>query len=173
MIKLSKTESTRFNKIKNLLVKILGFGKKDIVECIEGQPFGIDSRPIKGQIAIIARTTGQEDVVLGYITKDRIAQVGETRLYSTDSNGALKAYVWAKNNGALDLNGESNGGLIKIQDLVDAINNIIGVINYNQEIYNVHAHTETGSVTTVPIQISTAQLQDLLRSSIENTKVKH
>ena len=96
MFRLSKVDGTRKNSIKNLLVKVFGFGPKDVTESTEAQPFGIDSVPIKGMVAVIARTAGQEDVVIGYIQKGRLADPGETRIFSVDSTGATKGYVWVK-----------------------------------------------------------------------------
>lgn len=169
MIKLSKTESTRFNKIKNLLVKILGFGKKDIVECIEGQPFGVDSRPIKGEIAIIARTTGQEDIVLGYLPKNRLSDVGETRIFSVDSNGDLKAFAWFKKDGKIQFNGTGDHlvGYNALKLAFDELKN-----NFNEFVtaYDSHTHISgsSGSPTGVPDRLGGGTTADISGSKKEN-----
>lgn len=169
MIKLSKTESTRFNKIKNLLVKILGFGKKDVIECLEGQPFGIDSRPIKEEIAIIARTTGQEDIVLGYIPKNRLSDVGETRVYSVNNNGIIKAFAWLKKDGKIQFNGTGDN-LVGYNELKIAFDALKADFNNFVLAHNSHKHIaiSLGSATSVPDFQAGETTADISQSKKEN-----
>jgi hypothetical protein len=85
------------------VIKFLEFGVKTADECT---PFGIDSNPIADMVAIHANTSNNsESVIIGYINKNQLAGAGETRLFSVDANSALKSYVWLKNDGKLQLNG--------------------------------------------------------------------
>ena len=59
-------------------------------------------------------------------------------------------------------NGGSFGGLIRIEDLVGAINLLV-------EVFNSHTHTVADAVATSP----ELQMQRLNRNDIENTHIKH
>jgi len=85
------------------ILKVLEFGIKSADEC---SPFGVDSNPIPGMTAIYMDTSNSSDsVVVGYINENQLSGEGETRLFSVDSNGVLKSYVWLKSDGNLELNG--------------------------------------------------------------------
>ncbi|HXP52431.1 MAG TPA: hypothetical protein VN922_20930, partial [Bacteroidia bacterium] len=47
-------------------------------------------------------------VIMGYINKNQKALTGEMRLFSTDAQGAEQMYVWLRNNGYLELGGDTN-----------------------------------------------------------------
>jgi hypothetical protein len=99
-----RVNSTSFNDVKNRIVKFLGFGKNDVQSQKEAAPYGTDSNPIKNMVAIYAQTAnGSESVVIGYINKNQLADVGEHRTYSTDSDGNLKASIWLKKDGAIEI----------------------------------------------------------------------
>jgi len=103
MITFGKIDSTEITSLGKRVIKFLSFGVKTASEC---SPFGVDSNPIKGMTAIHATTTNESDsVIVGYIDKDKIAGIGETRLFAKDSSGAVVTFLWLKNDGTLELNG--------------------------------------------------------------------
>lgn len=109
--------STAYDSAKRLLVKVRRFGKDDIQTPTQANPYGVDSNPIAGMKAIYSATTeAGKNVIVGYINKDHLSDVGETRIFSTDSNGVLKTYVWLKNDGDLLLGGDSDN-LVKYSPL--------------------------------------------------------
>lgn len=129
MLTLTKVISTEFNDIKQRLIKVLGFGKNDIQKPIQASPSGDDSNPIKGMIAVYGDTNDlSEKVIIGYLNKTQLAEPGEKRLYSVDSNGALKAYAWFKANGDIHLNGDTDNAVrwtalnTQLQNEVTALN---------------------------------------------------
>ena len=98
MITYAKIKSATIELGKRIL-KIEEFGAKT---ASESMPFGMDSNPIADMIAIHSTTSNNaESVIIGYINKNQIAGVGESRLYSLDANGVLKAFVYCKNDGYL------------------------------------------------------------------------
>lgn len=102
MITYSKIKSSVIENGKRIL-KVLQFGTKTAKECA---PFGFDSAPPENMTAIFAETSNAgESVVIGYINKNQLAEPGESRIYSIDSTGAVKAYLFARNTGLLELNG--------------------------------------------------------------------
>jgi len=105
MVKVSKIISSTIKSGRRIL-KILGLGKEDIQTSYESMPFGIDSVPIKDLIAIQMETSERgKTVIVGYINKNQIADIGEARFYSLDATGAEQATVYLKKDGVLELNG--------------------------------------------------------------------
>ena len=62
-------------------------------ECL---PYGFDSCPIPGIVAAytVTENNRQPGVILGYVNKNQIAQPGESRVYSTDTTGTVKYFVY-------------------------------------------------------------------------------
>lgn len=101
---IGRVNSTSFSNAKERLVKFLGWGKNDVQSQKEASPYGTDSNPIKNMVAIYAQTAnGSESIVIGYINKNQLADVGEHRIYATDSDGDLKGSIWLKKNGAIEI----------------------------------------------------------------------
>lgn len=105
MISFSKFASATIEKGRRIL-KVMQFGAKT---ADEAAPFGDDSNPIKGMIAIYADTSEIGDpVILGYINENQLAGPGEKRLYSMKPDGSLGFYAWFKNDGTLILGGTTH-----------------------------------------------------------------
>lgn len=112
---IGRVNSTSFNNAKERLIKFLGWGPNDVQSQKEASPYGTDSNPIKGMSAIYAQTAnGSESVVIGYINKNQLADVGEHRTYSTDSDGNLKASIWLKKNGKILINADGDSTEVQI-----------------------------------------------------------
>lgn len=125
MITFSKLDSVILQAGKRVL-KVLQFGPKTASESL---PFGIDSSPIKGMTAIYGNTSNNGDtVILGYIQKNQLAGEGETRLFSVDSSGSLKSFVWLKNNGTIELNGDQYTA-VRYDALNQGLQNQINLLN--------------------------------------------
>lgn len=104
--------STAFDTVKRRITKVRRRGKDDVQTAIEIAPYGCDSNPIAGMRAIYSPTEDKgKKVIIGYINKDQLAEVGEHRLYSTDSNGVLKFFIWLKNDGTLEIGGNSDNAV--------------------------------------------------------------
>ena len=102
MITYSKLKSSVIENGKRIL-KVLQFGTKTAKECA---PFGFDSAPLENMTAIYGETSNAgESVILGYINKNQLAEPGESRIFSLDSTGVVKAYFFAKNTGEIHING--------------------------------------------------------------------
>ncbi len=106
---LVKIYSADLNSITQRVIKFLRFGSRDVQTAIESGPHGIDSFPVKDTVAIYAPTgNAGETVIVGYLLRDKLAQVGETRLYSTSIDGTLKTYIWLKNDGIMHFGGDAD-----------------------------------------------------------------
>jgi hypothetical protein len=63
-------------------------------------------------VAIYGKTqVAGQNVIVGYLNKEQLAAVGEHRIYSTDSDGALKFFVWLKNDGTCQLGGDADNSV--------------------------------------------------------------
>lgn len=190
MIGVSKVISSSFDSAKRLVVKILyqgiiSKGVGDIRTPIEASPFGIDSNPTEGKIAIYAQSTVRgKYYVLGYLNTKRIAEVGETRLFSTDENGELQAYLHLRNAGnILELNGNDNYAVLfnelktEFNKLKDDYNNLVTKVNANASLLGTHTHPylniavpATTSPSGVPGQTGSANTSNI--DNAKNTKIK-
>lgn len=102
MITLSKLKSVAIEQGQRIF-KVLQYGPKTANEVT---PFGLDSSPLENYTAIYSDTANVgESLIIGYIQKNQIAQQGEARLFSLDSNGLLKAEIFCKADGTIILNG--------------------------------------------------------------------
>jgi len=108
MIKLVTIISAAFDDAKKRIVKINVMGKNDTQTAIQAAPFGIDSNPVKNMIAVYAKTSEVgRTVLIGYLNKEQIAEVGETRIFATDENGGklTKGYIHLKNDETIEIGG--------------------------------------------------------------------
>jgi hypothetical protein len=120
----TKVISTKFDDTKRLLVKFLRMGKSDVQECIEVSSYGVDSNPVKDMVALYVPTgeTGK-NAIIGYINKERLADVGEYRIFSTDDSGALKTYIWLHNDGTMEIGGDADN-MVRFSELETAFNQL-------------------------------------------------
>ena len=104
---LVKIISTEVNDLAERIVKFLRFGLKDVQTAIQTAPYGMDSNPIKDMIAIYGATSDKgKPVIIGFINKNQLTDIGETRIFSTDANGALKTFIWLQNDGIMEIAGD-------------------------------------------------------------------
>jgi hypothetical protein len=160
MITFSKYFESTIQQGKRIL-KVLQFGAKT---ANESMPFGIDSQPIKGMTAIYADTSNNsESVIIGYINTNQLSNAGETRFYSVDENNVLKSFLWLKNDGTLELNGNTYTA-VRFEPLQSGINAKDNLINIELgKIAAVLNSLAPGSYTVTPIStnITTAKSEDV------------
>lgn len=143
------------------LVQVLQFGPKT---ADEAGPFGIDSSPPNDLTAIYADTGNiQEPVIVGYINNKQIAQQGEIRLYSLDENGQVQSFVWLKNNGDLQLNGDTHN-TVRYSPLESVLSTLETTINANLAAISTAIGSIGGTYTPTNVSIDI--------SAAENDKVK-
>lgn len=170
-MQLAKTISTELDKLKRLLIKVTRYGFNDTQTPIQATPYGLDSNPIKGMVAVFSQTGEKgKPVILGYLNPTSLAKVGEFRMYSTDLSGALQFYILLTNTGKCEIGGKTNN-LVKWFPLSDNLNTMVSLINQNlgailinlQQLNIAINALAPGSVTTpyvettVELDISTAK----------------
>lgn len=173
-MKLLSVTGRQFNSLLQLVVKAWN-GRSSTFTAEEISPYGIDSNPIDGMVAVYARTEADGDeVFIGYINKNRLADIGEVRLFSTDSSGTLKAYVWLKNNGTLELLGNTDNA-VRYSKLELAFNQLKSDFNALVTAYNSHVHVIVNAVplaTPPGVVTSTATVTTGTPSSADITPAK-
>jgi len=166
---LTKVDSTT---VKDELreVKVLRMGDKDVQTANEIAPFGIDSNPLKDMVAVYGETSNNGDtVIVGYINKNRLAAVGETRIYSTDESGAEKIYIHLKNDGTMEIGGATDW-MVRYSALETAFNDLKGTVNDLVDTFNNHTHTYIpGTLSPIP---SAATLTTATPSSADISPAK-
>lgn len=127
--------STVLDTIKRRIIKVRVLGLDDIQTCFESAPYGNDSNPIKDMQAVYAKTGDRgKTIIIGYINKNQLADIGENRMYATDSDGNLKFFIWLKNDGTCQLGGDGHNAVrytplnTGLQQLVDALQVQLGLI---------------------------------------------
>ena len=139
---------TSFDSALRRVVKVLRLGSSDAKTAKEILPFGFDSNPLKDMIAIYAETSSKGgNVIIGYLNKNQLAQVGESRMFSTDADGNLKISIWCKADGTAEIGGNTNH-LAQFEALQTAFNQL-------RSDFNTHTHSSNG---TPPVIQSTADI---------------
>lgn len=140
MLNITKILSTDFDDIKRRIIKVLRKGNSDVQTSMEASPFGIDSNPLKDMIAIYGPTEEKgKTVIIGYVQKDKLADIGETRLFSTDADGAEQFFIWLKNDGTAEIGG-TDYHMVRYEKLEEAFNELKSDFNNFITAYNTHTH---------------------------------
>jgi len=164
MIWLTTTLSTAKDSMNRLIQKVRRLGKSDIQTAPIAAPYGIDSNPIADMIAVYAETSVKGDqVIIGYINKNALAEVGGLRLFSTNAAGVEQFYTYLTPDGNLRLNGIARH-LARFEELETAFNEL-------KAAYNGHTHlsTATGTPTSGTSAPSSA---DIAAAKIDNITVE-
>lgn len=170
----SKVISSTIESLKRV-VKVLRFGRSDVQTAYEAMPFGVDSSPLKDMSAIYSETgTNGRAVIIGYINKNQVAEPGETRLFSLDSDGNLKTYLYLKKDGKMDIGGDDDF-MVRYNKLEEAFNELKGDFNSHVTDYNSHTHqvpqAPSGVTTSAPTtSTSTPSDADISGAKIEEIR---
>lgn len=161
---ISNAIESGFRKIK---VRRLGSG--DIQTPRQAAPFGIDSAPRAGMVAVYSETGKRgKPVIVGYLNKSLLAQDGETRFYSVKANGDLSTFIWLNDDGTMQIGG-SEKNMVRFQELETGFNQLKTDLNNLVSAYNAHVHT---GVTTGPGSSGpTASQGTASTASIEDAKI--
>jgi len=97
---------TRVKQATNEFIKVLRFGKSDVQTADQILPYGVDSKPVKNDLAVYSKTNNKNQaIILGYLKTFENTNEGETRIYATDSNGNEVFDILLKNDGTCEIGG--------------------------------------------------------------------
>ena len=120
-----KVISTKLDEARRF-VKYLRLGKSNTQTSFQVAPHGFDSNPVKDMVALYAETGEKgRTVIVGYINKNQIAAIGETRIFSTDSGGELQTFIWLKADGTMQIGGDADNMVrfSKLKESIDELKN--------------------------------------------------
>lgn len=101
MNRLIRITDTFFNNLKQLVAKGVGGFRTTYTTEVYSE-WGDDSRPVKDTTALRVLTEADGDeAIIGYLLKNRKAEIGEKRLYCTDENAEVKFIVWLRKDGTV------------------------------------------------------------------------
>jgi len=145
-----KIISTKADDIGRRLVKSLGWGKDDVQETKVASSFGDDSNPVENMVAVYSPTSDiGNPVIIGYINKNQIADIGEKRIFSTDSDGNVVFAIHLKNDGTAEIGGNSDF-LVRFNELESGFNQIKSDLNDLVSAFNSHMHATAATGPPVP-----------------------
>lgn len=143
--------------IKNAVrvLTILRQGKYDYANAYESVPFGVDSCGLPNMVAIYSDTKiNGQNVVVGWLNRNAVVKGGETRLYSTDSDGNLTYNVKLSSDGNLYL-----GTTTDFSSYADFLVKYNEWVNWYNDVFLTHTHETPAGVsdppTVVPFDITT------------------
>lgn len=167
-----KVISTQEEAETRRLIKVLGLGKEDVQEHFQVSSFGDDSNPVKDMVAIYAETNDiGHPVIIGYINKNQIADVGEKRIFSTDIDGNVVFYLHLKNDGTAEFGGDSRH-MVRYEELESAFNQLKSDFNSHVAAYNSHVHPFVGLAAGVPgVTVVTTSAANPSSADISGAKI--
>lgn len=149
-----------------LIIKVLGFGSKDVQTVNSVQPFGIDSNPNKNYRGIWARTESAENrILLGILFERATAQPGELRLYAENDAGTEVYSIHIKKTGICEFGGNADNA-VRYQKLDDGLQSAIS--DLNTELGKIQAAISgvggTYAKSDVELDISEAKINNIKTS---------
>lgn len=158
-MRLTKIISTAIVK-GSLIIKVLGFGSKDVQTVSSVQPFGIDANPNKNYRGIWARTESAENrILLGILFERATAQPGEIRFYAENDAGSEVYSIHIKKTGICEIGGNADNA-VRYQKLDDGLKDVITDIN-----------TELGKIQSAISSLGGSYAMQTLLLDISNAKI--
>lgn len=186
MITVSKVISTNYTEgARNRVVKVLGRGaiingRGDTKEAKESGPFGMDSNPTNGKVALFQKSEVYgKYYIVGYLNTQQKSEVGETRLFCTDADGQFKFNLWLRADGAVligdsDTPSEYTNFATKFNELQAGFEAFKADYNtFITSVFNAHVHTGVttgaGSSAVTPTQgtPTTASIDDAKNETVK------
>ena len=157
---------------------------KEVIEAQILQPSGFTSVPIKDKRAFITNINTNYKVILAFEDLiDEGLKEGEACIYSSDDSGNIKAKIKLLKDGSIELegekiklNGDSLGGLIKIEELKKELEKNNQILQIILQVCSIPVNEAGNGSPSVFQQTLNAALQGKTIgnfNNIENDKVLH
>lgn len=156
------------------------YGAGDTRTAAECAPYGFDSNPVKDMLAIYGETDSNgKRVIVGYINKNQVAGVGESRMYSTNSSGAVQIALFLRSDGTMEVGGSANH-MAQYEGLETAFNDLKGTVNDLISTFNAHTHpaalavtgASAAGTTSVTATLETPSSADITGAKLDNIKTQ-
>ncbi len=168
-MQLVKVISTRIANGGIRLIKFLRMGLFDVQETKVAAPYGVDSNPIEDMVAVYAETSEKGNpVIIGYLNKNQIADIGEYRTFSTDEDGVEQFYMHLKNDGIAEIGGDTDF-MVRYSELESAFNELRD--DYNAFLIKYNAHVHPGVVVGPGSTLITPSVESPSTADISGAKI--
>ncbi len=169
-VMISKVLDSFIEKAK-LILKVVRLGNNDSLKSFSVLPFGIDSRPIEGTKAVYMETGNDgEPILIGYINVNSIADKGEIRLYSVDSNGNEQNFIYILKNGEIHVGGSADN-MVRYSKLEDGFEQLKSDLNDHIQNWNLFAAAYVPGGPTPVGSPPTASTSTPSNADIADTKI--
>jgi hypothetical protein len=126
-------------------------GKYDVNDVQQALPHGIDSAPTEDMRGLSIETeSNRQTFVYAYINKEQVANAGETRLYSTNSDGAFQTYIYLRDDATIEIGGDTDN-MVRYSELKAGYDELKTDFNNLVTLYNSHVHITTATVSATPV----------------------
>jgi len=152
---------TRIKEAARGVIKVLRFGKSDVLNAEQFLPFGIDSQPIKDLQALHTNTAANDaGAIIGYLCRSELKN-GETQIYAKDKNGDFLFYIYMRADGRAEFGGAADN-LVRFAELDKALQNFKAEVN--RELQSIATGIPLGSYTPVltKVNIAGAKIDEIL-----------
>jgi len=166
---ISKIISTDFDNLKRRIVKVLVKGKSDFQTAKEYSNFGDDSNPPAGTRALFMETGVKgKTVIVGYLIENKLAAVGEKRIFSQKSDGSISTFIWLKADGTMEVGGDTDF-MVRFNKLKTGFDQLKSDYNDLVSAFNSHTHLTAGTgspspptavPSIIPVTPSSASIDD-------------
>lgn len=184
MIAICYVTNSSLDTDKFRVMSLVRYGKDDALDEVdEVGPWGIDSNAVNDIGA--AHTTSSvmgEDVVLGYFIKEKKAERGETRIFSTNASGAEQTRIWLHADGTIELGGTGDANsntnhATQYEALKTAFDELKSDFNdFVNNTYNAHTHpyvnVAASATTSVTTSLGTPSAADMSNAKLDKIKVE-
>jgi hypothetical protein len=151
---------SRVKEATSTFIKVLRYGKSDVQTIEPILPSGIDSKPLKEDLAVHSNTNDRSDpICLGYIWKSDKTQPGELRIFARGTDGSEKLYIYLKNDGTCEFGGNADN-LVRFQKLDDEL-----------QAFKTKINTELGKIATGITGVGGAYSPTLTTINISAAKI--
>lgn len=141
-----------------------------VTEATQVAPYGFASRPLKGVLGVLSRSYAR-NILLGYVqTVVDDLGVGETIVFSRDSQGELAGTITSRSDDSIEFLGTGEF-LIKFSKMEAAFNELKADHNSLVQKYSTHTHptAPTGPIS-IPSLIATASTASMSDAKAEKLK---
>jgi len=133
-----------------------------------GSP-GDDSPPLPEDRVLIIKIDGSgKYAIAGTLVLSQGAEPGERKLYSRDNEGNLKSLIYLKNDGTMELNGNTDFA-VRFTILESGFNQLKD--DFNATLLHVHPVTTAPGSTGPPTPLITPSTANIAGAKIEEIKV--
>lgn len=139
---ITKVISTAISEGRRI-VTALRSGRTDVVEATQAVAFGDDSNAPKDMVAVYLQSEKKAGVIVGYLNKNALAEVGGKRIFSTNSQGVEQIAIYLRADGTMEIGGDADN-MVGYTELKAGFDQLKSDVNALISTFNAHVHPFVG-----------------------------